>query len=120
MRVAGVSVTNARAVISTFMTLLHVTDDRPWVAATAGKPMATASAMRSRVAIRQPVARQRQNRIGSQCPARRRQDDRGAPAPTAPYADHASAQGRLSRALPPGNRLAFGYHLRSRPGRRAR
>ena len=25
-------------------------DDRPWVAATAGKPMATASAMRSRVA----------------------------------------------------------------------
>jgi hypothetical protein len=24
-------------VISTFMTLLHVMDDRPWVAATAGK-----------------------------------------------------------------------------------
>jgi hypothetical protein len=38
----AISATNARAAISFFMTLLQVTDDRPWFPANSGRPMAIA------------------------------------------------------------------------------
>jgi hypothetical protein len=38
----AISANNARAAISFFMTLLQVTDDRPWFSANSGRPAASA------------------------------------------------------------------------------